>query len=250
VNPTGYRVQTLGIQLTGEKQLGFSGAYETSTLWTSPVMVAKCGRDNYDSDPNEFRDFEPEVHGYVAKGGWSGHLVKPDTYKRKPAVKRPEAADMRCRSHLHDAATGKRASHCTCGIYSFKTMPDLFDQYHPNRFTHQSSNYIMCVTEVMGWGAIAEYRDGWRMQMARPIGITLITGTSSQEEYTSIFDNSYAGDDNAIGRFIRAGRMIGVTVLAALPIHALVALMSAKFECTVRIAETADELLANPADAG
>jgi hypothetical protein len=245
MNPTGYRVQTLGIQLTGDKELGFSGAYETNTLWTSPIMTAKCGRDNFDKDPTEFRDFEPEVHGYVAKGGWSGNLVKPDSYKRAPKAKQPEAADLRCRSHLHDAATGKRASHCSCGIYSFKTMPDLFGQYHPDRFTHNSNAFIMCVTEVIGWGAIAEYRDGWRMQMARPVGITLVAGTSSQEEYTSIYDNGY-DDGHKIGRFIRAGHMPGVTVLASLPIHALVALMSAKFECTVRIAATADELLENP----
>lgn len=156
MNPVGYRVQTLGIQLTGDKQLGFSGAFETDTLWTSPVMVAKCRKREHDRTPDEFTDFEPEIHSYTANA-FRGNLVRPDTVKRKERTETAE--DMRCRSHLYNAATGK-AQHCTCGIYSFKNVEDLFGQYHPDRFTYQSKEFIMCVTEVMGWGAIAEYEEG------------------------------------------------------------------------------------------
>lgn len=242
MNPVGYRVQTLGIQLNGDKQLGFSGAFETSTLWTNPVMHAKCMKREHDRTPDEFSDFEPELHGFQSvHASWHKNLVRPDTVKRKPKPQE-SAEDMRCRSHLYNAATG-RASHCTCGIYAFKSVEDLYDQYHPDRFMYLSSELIMCVTEVIGWGAVAEYTLGWRMQNARPVGITLICNTDNQEEMTALWDD---GRNDQIGRFIRPGRMTGTAVIAALPIHALVALMSAKFECTVRVAKYAYELLATP----
>src|SRR5262245_47133239 len=107
----GWRTQMLGIQLEGEKHLGFSGAYHPNELWTDPEMIGACLLTSEDDQIVREAGFRQPLVGYGARPlGANAGMIRPDTAKRptkRPRIGTPYA---RCRDHLLHY-TG-----CHCGV--------------------------------------------------------------------------------------------------------------------------------------
>lgn len=243
MNAVGFRVQTLGIQVAGEnRQLGFSGAYLPDQLWTEKVMVGECGTDETEDDDNTFATMP---QGYVATGGYRTSLIRPETMKVPKRTKL--TARQRCENHLLAGAQDANGTrHCSCGIYAFKKREDLFSQYNPDSFGGR--NFITVVTEVIGWGKIAEYAEGWRFQYCRPIGMTLVAGTTDAERNTRLVIAQ--GRNGNVGRFLRPGVHYHEFTYRdprkeeiEIPLHFVISMLSGKFACQVNLGTSAQTIL-------
>lgn len=245
----GFRVQQLGIELDGEQRLGFSGAYKTNQLWTDTVMIGACDRRDLDNKDDadwlsEFREIESGFRS-SHPANYNAGLIRPDTVVKKMKEQPRTEPEARCRSHLYNQRCGS-IDGVGCGVYAFKDMfdPQFVEQYNPDRFSHAHYNgYANVVTTVLGWGACAEYEVGWRFERAKVLGMTIFAGTKNPEEKFKLVEDD---DHFRIGRFVRPG--LGndyQNVLGEIPIHNIMTMLSAKFQCAVEIEESYTALVSS-----
>lgn len=223
-------MQQLGIQLTGDRHIGFSGAFRPDILWTDRKMTGECGR--YINNPNaDESSFHEIPNKFVAHSAYTSGLIKPDTVTLNKRA--PRDAHAMCREHLYNQT-------CQCGIYAFKDLSGVIRQYDPDGFC--GGIYVNVVTQVIGWGATAEYSKGWRFEFCRPAGITMIAGSNDPEAKTRLVQVS---DD--LGRFLRARQTISfrdpLPFEVEIPLHIIASMLSGKFQCPVNIVANVAELV-------